>query len=219
MSFSTALRPILVATVLLVLSGCFSLSRGAAPRQYYVLGSGGQPAPVLSGEAEGAVIGLRPPEVDEYLRTPFIVVRSGTNRVTFSDFDRWAEDLGRSIQRSLAGHLAAKAPSQRIEMAPWPANVQPEYLIQLHVRNFEGVAPSDPENLEGEAYLLVSWEILEAGDETVLLRGVTEAREPGWVVGDFDGLVSLLDDGLATIADDLVAGLDTLSLDTLPPNM
>jgi hypothetical protein len=112
--------------------------------------------------------------------------------------------------------MEANVPGRRIEIAPWSSGVQPDYLIQLHVLNFEGVAPDGPDSLEGEAHTFVSWEILSSPDEAVLLRGVTEARESGWTVGDFDSLVTLLDAGLAATADDLVAGLESLTAGEAP---
>jgi len=217
MTCTQATRPILLA-VLLALSGCFSLSRGAPPQQYYVLGGGRQSdealpavAPVAVGDS--AVIGLRPPLLAEYLATPFIVVRAGPNRVDFSEFDRWGEDLARAIHLSVASHIEAGAPGWRVEIAPWPSQMQPEYLIELRVLHFEGVAPANPGASVGEAHVLVTWEILRRQGEVVLLRGVTEVRETGWVVGDFDGLVSLLDTGLGTLAETLTAGLKSV----LPP--
>jgi len=205
-----AVRAFLIL-LLLALPGCFSLSRGAPIQQHYVL-SGGAPAPRVTVLApsvtETLSIGLRPPRLAEYLASPFIVVRQGTHRVGFSEFDRWGEDLARGVNRSLATHIVARSPEYRVESAPWPAGAQPEYLIQVQLLRFEGVAPEDPLTRAGEAHLLATWEILRSGDGTVLAHGTTEVRSDGWAVGDFDGLVGLLDAGLDRLAEDLLQGLE-----------
>jgi uncharacterized lipoprotein YmbA len=214
---TTGLRPVLFV-LLVTLSGCLSLSRGAPAQQHYVLGAGQaaeSPAPVERSTGEGTV-GMRPPRLAEYLTSPFIVVRLGAHRIELSEFDRWGEDLARGINRTLTAHLAARSPGHRVESAPWPPGTQPEILIQVHVLRFEGVAlegssPSEsPLAPVGEAHLLATWEILHSRDGSVLRSGTTEVRSSGWRVGDFDALVGLLDAGLAALAQDLTLGLEGL---------
>lgn len=208
-------RPILLC-LLVSLSGCFSLSKGAPALKHYVLGAGGhaERAPrgavveVEPGSAPTALIGLRPPSLADYLANSYIVVRRGIHRVGFSEFDRWGEDLARGVGRTLAGHMAARSPAHRVEAAPWPPGTRPEKLIQVHLLRFEGVAPEDTLAVAGEAHLLANWEILDAADGALLLSGTTEVRSAGWTVGDFDGLVGLLDAALDALAEDLVLGME-----------
>lgn len=197
--------------VLLPLSACASLGRGAPAPQHYVLGAGGhaeRAASVEPSAGEVMVIGLRPPRLAEYLANPFIVVRHGTHRIGFSEFDRWGEDLARGINRTLNRYMAARSPAHRVESAPWPPGARPEFLVQVHFLRFEGVTPEDPRVPTGEAHLLATWEILRSGDAAVLTRGTTEVRSDGWTIGDFDALVSLLDAALGTLAEDLGLGLE-----------
>jgi uncharacterized protein len=204
---------LLLFALLLSPAGCFSLSHDAPPQQHYVLGADGPPelaAPPRDrplADFSGHLVGLRPPRMAEYLATPFIVVRRGSHQVEFSEYHRWGEDLGRAINRTVAVRLAALAPSHRVERAPWPSGTSPELLIQLQILRFEGVGPERSESGEGEAHLLATWEILRPLDGAVLGRGTTEVREGGWSVGDFDGLVRLLDSGLATLAGELAVSL------------
>lgn len=199
---------------LLSLTGCFSLSRQVLPPQHYVLGAAGPPeqaappADPAAADSSGQLIGLRPPRVAEYLATPFIVVRRGAHQVEFSEYHRWGEDLGRAINRIVVRRMASRTPPHRVEAAPWPAGTSPEHVIQVHILRFEGVAPKSPGNVEGEAHLLATWEILRLLDGSLLARGTTEVREGGWSVDDFDGLVRLLDAGLEILAEDLALGLD-----------
>lgn len=205
-----ALRTLL-PFVLLALPGCFSLSHGAPSQRHYVLGADApaeREALVEQTAVDTDVIGLRPPRLADYLASPFIVVRRGTHRIGFSEFERWGEELARGMSRTLAGHMAVRSPAHRVESAPWPPGIRPDYLVQLHVLRFEGVAPDDTPATTGEAHLLATWEILDPGDEAILASGTTELRSPGWTVGDFDGLVGLLDAALDSLAEDLVLGLE-----------
>ena len=178
-----------------------------------MLGGGGPPelaAPPTDrpGADSRHLVGLRSPRLANYLTTPFIVVRRGSHRVEFSEYHRWGEDLGRAINRTVGVQLAALAPPHRVEVAPWPGGTSPELVIQLQVLRFEGVAQEGSGDGEGVAHLLVTWEILRPLDGAVLDRGTTEVREEGWSVGDFDGLVRMLDAGLVTLARGLALSLD-----------
>jgi uncharacterized protein len=206
--------------MLLAPAGCFSLSRSAPPQQHYVLGAGQATESVATplvdrpvAPPEMHVIGLRLPRLADYLATPFIVVRRGSHQVEFSEYHRWGEDLGRSINRAVAGRLVAagrlvdRLPPLRVEAAPWPGGTSPDHVIQLHVLRFEGVVPEDSGTGEGEAHLLATWEIVRSLDGALVGQGYTEIRAGGWTVGDFGGLVRLLDAGLDGLAEDLVTGL------------
>lgn len=205
---SNVIRLLLLSS-LLALAGCFSLSRDSPAQKYYVLGAGGDVEGAVETPAlADAVIGLRSPHIAEYLTARFIVVRSGQHQIGFSQFDRWGEELAPGVNRALAGHMRSRAPQLQVEVAPWPEGVRPDYLIQVHLTRFEGVAPEDPNASQGEAHMRASWEILRRQDGERVARGTTVVQEPGWTVGDFDGLVTLLEAGLVTLAHDLVAALE-----------
>jgi uncharacterized lipoprotein YmbA len=204
---------LLLFTILLSPAGCFSLSHSAPPQQHFVLGASGppEPSPLPTdrpvADSSGHLIGLRPPRLADYLATPFIVVRHGSHQVEFSEYHRWGEDLARAINRTVAVRLGALVSPHRVETAPWPGGTSPVLVIQLQILRFEGVAKERSGSGEGEAHLLATWEILRPLDGAVLGRGTTEVREGGWSVGDFDGLVRLLDTGLAALAEDLARSL------------
>ncbi|TVP45886.1 MAG: membrane integrity-associated transporter subunit PqiC [Gemmatimonadales bacterium] len=215
---------LLIFAAIFSMGGCFSLSRGALPPQHYVLGSGGSAAAADRAATDRAaadraatdrpatdagphVVGLRLPRLADYLASPFIVVRRGEHQVEFTEHHRWGEDLGSAINRNVAGLLAARAPTHRVVTAPWPGGTPPEQVIQLQILRFEGTAPENIEGGAGAAHLLATWEIFRASDGSLLARGTTEVREDGWTVGDFAGLVRLLDQGLRRLADDLAGNL------------
>ena len=194
------------------LTGCFSLGRNPPIQRQYVLGGSPVPAAATSpGTLTDKSVGVRRLQLAPYLATPFILVRRGSNQITSSEFHRWAEDLDAGIPRALGGYLRALAPFRSVAVAPWPLQEKFDYLIQLRVLHFEGVAPEEPATVGGEVQVLAAWEIIDPRDGAVLARGTTDYRQPGWRVDDFAGLVKLLDTGLSEAARELVASLEGIT--------
>jgi uncharacterized protein len=192
-----------------VLPGCFSLSRVETPTQHFVVGaSQTRPVAVPAARLEGVTIGLRRIAVADYLVSPMIAVRRGEHRIGFSEYHRWGEDLSSGVNRAVAAYLAERANFAGVDVVPWPARTQHDFLIQIHLLRFEGLAPESPEGAAGEAYLLANWEIIGSPDGALLARGTTKYRANGWVVDDYRMLVSLLDAGLRDLSDDIVASLE-----------
>ncbi len=192
---------------LLILTGCFNLSREEPPQQHYVLGESQlqdnrAPAESLAGLS----VGLRRVQVAEYLNTPLIVVRHGAHAIRFSEFHRWGEGLGGGINRALASHLTTRAAFETINVVPWSPQARHDYLIQVRLLRFEGQVSSSSAS-EGKAYLLATWEIINPQDGAVLARGTTDYQGGTWAVGDYDALVTLLDEGVGELSDDLVASM------------
>lgn len=203
---------------LLGLAGCFSLSRVEPQQQHYVLGDGLQihhESPAL--DREGISIAVRRLQLAAYLETAFVVVRRGPHRITFSEFHRWGEQLSGGINRAVAGDLVSRAHIRSVDVAPWPAGERYDYIVQIHVQHFEGVAPAEGEVAEGVVHLLATWEIIEQQSGAVVERGTTDFRRGGWIVDDFPGLVSTLNSGLNVLADDIAARLDQLATERPAP--
>lgn len=191
-----------LALVPVAAAGC-SLGRSSPPLQQYVLGGGTRVESSAPANPEGLVIGVRRLDIASYLAVPAIAVRQGS-RILHSEFHRWGEDLDEGINRAVARYLAAAGPIRAVDIAPWPTRSRYDHLVQLHVARFEGVLPDGATIGGGEAHLLANWEIIRHEDGAVLARGVTDYRAPGWKTGDYAGLVTLLDEGLRTLASDLV---------------
>ena len=192
--------------------GC-SLGRGAPPPQHFILGGDevGMDATAPRLELGGMAVGIRRLQIASYLGTPFIVVRRGDEEITLSDFNRWGEPLALGIGRAVAGYLAEAADFGVVRVAPWPAQNEHDYLIELNVLRFEGIAPADPQATAGEVHLLADWQILRAADGEVAARGRSDFRQPGWAVDDYAGLVTQLNTGLRALSAELLAELSALS--------
>ena len=203
---------------LCTVAGCFTLGRPTPPIEEYVLGEGPRAvAAAPTRDPGGVTIGLRRLDLAPYLSTTAIVVRRGSLIVT-SGFRRWGEEPSAGIMRAVAISLGAAPTILAVDVAPWPVRAQHDYLIQLHVSHLEGVAAEDLTATEGEVHVMASWEIIRAQNGTLVARGETDRREPGWKVGDYRGLVTRVDKGLAGLASDLAACLVRVASATPAPD-
>ena len=222
----------LVAPVaLLVFAGCFKLARESPRLQQYALGgavaataAATAVAPAASSAASstastmartGLVVGLRRLDLASYLSIPDIVWRRGANELVVSEFHRWGGDLDEGINRAMAGHLRGLTPVQAVDVAPWQARARHDFLLQLHVSRFEGVA--DSAATQGRIHVMAGWDIIRPLDGALLMRGSSDDRGSAWRVGDYAGLVSQLDAALARIARDISACLARFPNDSTPP--
>ena len=191
---------------------CFTLSRESPRLQRFVL-SGAVP-PMTSTDV-GIMIGLRRIDVASYLTVPSIVVRRGENEVMVSEFHRWGESLSDGINRVVAANLAGVPPVRAVDVAPWPVRARHNYIVQLHVARFEGVA--DSAATRGGIHVSATWDILSPHDGAVLVRGSTDDRRGSWWVGDYAGLVTALDAALVRLAGDITQCLSGFRNDSTPP--
>jgi len=192
---------------LIGLQGCLSLARSEPPQVHYVLGSEAFRQEAAPTDAVSDItVGFRRLKMASYLDVPFMVVRRGANQVDFAEYHRWGEPLKAGINRVVAGALVAHG-FQEVAVAPWPANTRFSYLLQIDVARFEGVAPDAPGPTEGVVLLLATWTITRHLDGELIASGTTDYQRQGWRVGDYAGLVTLLEEGLGVIADDLAVVL------------
>jgi uncharacterized lipoprotein YmbA len=211
-------RKLGLIAALLVVAGCFKLARVTPPLEQYVLGSTSSSAtttPVRDSVA--LTIGLRRLDLAPYLATPAIVVRRGA-LIETSEFQRWSEDPAAGISRAVARYLVVERRISAVDVAPWSVRTDHDYLVQLHVKRMEGVAPADTTAKAGDVHLMATWEIIRPADGALIARGETDHRETGWRVGDYAALVTLLDKGLSGLARDLATCLARIGPTLSPVN-
>ncbi len=196
-----------------LLAGCMSLARTEPAQQHYVLGAGASlPDATPPDVVFDLAIGIRRLKLASYLASPFMVVRRGANQVEFAEFNRWGEPLEAGINRMVAAALV-EGGFREVAVAPWPAQARFGYVIQLDVVRFEGLAlgqpdqPDLPDPVEGGVLLLATWEVFRQADGQSMTSGITDYQRSGWRVGDYAGLVTLLDEGLRVMAADLAAAM------------
>lgn len=200
------------------IAGCVRLLEPRKSDATYYLLDSIRAADTLSADTTGLAVGLRQPRVASYLNATRIVSRRGPNRIQFAEFHRWGEDLTQGISRTVALALEAQSGVRSVEVVPWPTGTTFDYVLQLHVLNFEGVGPQPPGPdadddapvPEGESRMAVQWKILDSEADTVLTRGFTRHRIEGWRVNDYEALVSNLSASLDVLAGDIETRLQTL---------
>ena len=198
------------AVAVLLLAGCFNLSPSEPSTRFYVLSTDGMTdtAGGPTAQREG-MIGLTKLSLSPYLEGLRIVARHGSNRVTFSEFDRWGENLDRGINRTVAAHLSQLLPVRQVEAAPWTAGTRPDVVVSIRVLRFEGHSEAPGNRGTGSAHLLASWEIIDGDTREVVASGTTDHRAPGWRAGDYEQLVELLDEAVLVLARDIAAAVPT----------
>ncbi len=205
--FSGILRGVMVVSMLIGASGCFSLGRTEPPTRHYVLGEATPPAAAATSVAgDGLSIGIRRLRLAPYLEPSLIATRRG-GEVRYAEFHRWAEPLSSGINRTVAAHLRESGAARLVDVAPWPTGAEYDYLVEIRVDHFEGVVAAEG---AGEAYMRADWTIIAESDGEVLSRGTTESRVAGWSIDDYSTLVQLLDAGIGTLATDLATALALL---------
>ncbi len=199
---------------MLILTGCPQVFRDEVPLRHYTLGATvAEEVVTRNGELAGLSIGLRQPRVADYLVTDLIAVRHPPSEIRYAGQHRWAGSLDREIGRALAGYLARRAPFERVDLVPWPRHATYDYVLELEVLRFEGVAPGADNGRDdngqdpGQAHLRAGWEIIRVLDAEVVASGLTDQLQPGWPAEDYAALVRLLDAALAALADELVSAL------------
>ncbi len=99
------LWPVFVAFFTLAINGCMSISDSPSPRLYMPHSAAGRQDIQKFDFSSKDIIGVGPVRIPEYLNRPQMVTRGKSNLLTFAQYDRWAEPLGESIERTIAENL------------------------------------------------------------------------------------------------------------------
>jgi len=114
-----------IVPVILVL--CLTACGSSPPTSYYTLD------PVYAGATQVDLgelrIGVGPFDFPGLLDRPQIVLRGTGNEVILSEFDRWADDLDRRFQTTVARNLVVATGSDHVYEHPWRENFDVDYRI------------------------------------------------------------------------------------------
>ena len=183
----------------------------ADPSRHYVL-----TGPTIAGYNEAfeqgtLKVGLRTVSVAPYLDGKSMIVRRGENEIDYREFARWAEPLGVAVNRMLVARLSVSEKVARVYSQPYPFDVARDVDVAVTVLRAEGRVRED-----GTATIsfLCGIEIVRVDERVgnarqVLAREVFEAPEIPWTQGDYAALARGLSEGVAKLADEIVAKLPT----------
>ena len=157
-----------------------------------------------TGEAvagHGIVIGVGPVDFPKLLHRPQIVTRQSRNRVTVSEFHRWASALQEDFSRVLAKNISILLPTDRVAVYPWTDQFSPTYRIKLDVEQFDG-------QLGNFVLLDVTWSVTGREDKDPVVQ--TSVIEEPVSTEDHEGLVAAMSRALETLSREIVAVIDKL---------
>jgi uncharacterized protein len=157
-----------------VAAGCSFMAPQPDRTQYFILSpaadSGSADAPAQAATSNLS-IGVGPIGFPDYLKRPWVVTRSASNRLTISDFKRWAEPLDHNFESTLSRNLSEMLGTQKIVTYPWYADTHVDYQVRVWVDNFE---TSD----DGRSDLSATWVIGNGQSGSELANGRASFNSP-----------------------------------------
>jgi uncharacterized lipoprotein YmbA len=159
----------LLATTLFMTCGCGS----TAPSRFYLLQSHPSIGNALQAAdpGPGAVIGVGPVEMPDYLNRPQMVTRINRQELKLSEFNRWAETLEKNFTRVLAGNLSELLSTDNVLVYPWAGTVKVERQVEVHVIQFDG-RPG------GDVLLKAHWSLTGDDGKDLLLMKKSQFSAP-----------------------------------------
>ena len=189
---------------LVTMAGCRSTS---PPMAFYTLSSirGMQIPPADQVLSRQMVIGIGPVRFPDFLDRPQIVTRSGPNRFTISEFNRWGGNLDKDFLNTLTENLSILLPGDQVVVYPWITQVNPAYRVALDIHQFEGQM--------GDSVLLnVTWSIIDQGgraESLYIKRSIIAQPVSGHQ--DYDAMVSACSDALAELSKQIAEQIKRVS--------
>ncbi len=160
---------------LMAIAGCFLMMASgcgvtASSRFYFLNPLTPEEIAGTGLNADTLSIGIGPVTFPDYLDRPQIMVRSGENRMTFSDFEKWSEPLDGNFARVLAENLSLILGTDRIAHYPFRNLPDPDYQLPVRVTRLDGAAG-------GETHLKVSWTLLKGKDRKLVMMKRSTYRQ------------------------------------------
>ncbi|MET0065563.1 MAG: PqiC family protein [Candidatus Thiodiazotropha sp.] len=138
MKVSIQHRGLSMVLLVILLAGCASPSQ---PTRFYRL-DGGAPnirAQDLMPALNRSMLGVEEVSVAAYLDRPQIVERVAEHRLKLHEFDQWAGSFQENLKIVLGEELQRLMPERPVVTSPWPGSRQPDYRLELMVRQFDWV--------------------------------------------------------------------------------
>ncbi len=150
-------RFILIAILLLMVSGCGSISPSPS---FYLLdhlesGIAGAPLP------ENISIGIGPVRIPAHLDRAEIVTRNNDSQVTIREFHRWAAPLNQQLMASFVINLTALLGTPNVISYPWDRARRPVFRVDVTILRMDRSA--------GKTVLDAVWDIRHMKKDRVLM--------------------------------------------------
>ena len=163
-----------VIGIVLVISLLFQFGCGSTkPSRFYVLTPTENPEGEMaqsSGHSEISVgIGLL--KFPDHLLRPQIAIQTGSNKLDYAEYDRWAEPLNDNFARVMAENLSKMIPSDSVYIYPWKSTSKIRYQVNFEVMQFS-------QGPDGSVTLIVFWSIFDNVTAEQLLRKKATLSQP-----------------------------------------
>lgn len=192
-----ALCPLLAATLLALLGGCF----GTSPASRFYSLTPQEARGIAAAEKVTVIVRVGPVGIPSYLDRRQIVTRSGRNTIELAEYDRWAGDLDDEVTRLLVNSLAERFAAMGISVVPWQsislAEAPMAYRIPVSIDRFDG-SPG------GTVVLNASWAVIGKKDkqESTLCARESTIREAAGGK-DYDALVAAMGKAVERLGEEI----------------
>ena len=197
-------RILAIVAVWVWFGGCAAFAPRADPSSYYILGALPEADLVADINAAGVhtnfTAGLGTIELPGYLDRHQIVTRTSTNRLSYSETDRWAVPLAESFSLVLGQNIShLLKPAQMIHY-PWQSTGVPDYQVKIEVIRFEA-------NSDQNAWLTARWSVIDRNKKILVSqRSQLNRRAGSLATEDF---VKALSATLGDLSREIVKTLQT----------
>jgi uncharacterized protein len=182
--------------------GCAAFEPRADPSSYYILGAlpeadfaaAKNPADVKANFS----LGLGPIELPGYLDRQQIATRTSTNRLSYSEMDRWAAPLADSFSRVLGQNIAHLLNPARVIQFPWQHSDAPDFQVKIEVLQFEA-------NSDQQAWLTARWTVLDRTKKILISQTSQLNRRAGSLASE--DFVKALSETLGDLSREIVKSL------------
>jgi uncharacterized lipoprotein YmbA len=145
-----------IFVVSVLIGGCAAFAPRVDPSSFYILGTLPELDLAADKTTAGVIanfsVGLGPIELPGYLDRQQIATRTSTNRLSYSETDRWAAPLAEGFSRVLGQNISHLLNPARVIQFPWQSSDVPDYQVKIEVLQFEG-------NSTQEAWLMAHWSV------------------------------------------------------------
>jgi uncharacterized protein len=197
-----------ILSLCLLLAGCLSVPYSPSSRFFTLQPIKETSNMELAGSVnlDGAILGVGPVTIPEYLNRPQIVTKNADNTIEFAQFDRWAEQLDTGTARLIAKNLFLLLPKVNVELFPWNSAIPIKYQIIIEVLQLDC-------RLGGEAAMVSQWSVIDVKNKKALLTKRSEYKKP--VTGkNYSAVVQAVSSVCESLSQDIAQGLIQLAVPT-----
>jgi len=161
--------------MVLVVSILFQFGCGSTkPSRFYVLTPITDPeaGSVQSGGHSDISVGIGILKFPDHLLRSQIAIQTGSNKLDYAEYDRWAEPLNDNFARVMAENLSKMIPTESVYVYPWKTTAKVHYQVNFEVMQFS-------QGPDGSVTLIVFWSIFDNATAEQILRKKTTLSQPG----------------------------------------